>query len=92
MLYFGLKRAGVYRARPGWLRLVLRVGGAGAAMCGFILWVNFLVGSWTEIGQWAQIGWLTVAVAGGASVYFAAAILLGLRPADLRMRRDLADL
>ena len=86
MLYLGLRRAGVYRPEAGWLALIARAGAASIAMVAFLWWLDSQVGDWLALTLWAQIGWLAAAVGGGAAIYFAAAWLAGLRPADFLMR------
>jgi putative peptidoglycan lipid II flippase len=86
MLFRGLVTAGVYRARPGWSALIIRVATATAAMSVFLVWVGNAPGDWIEMGRLMRIGWLAAAVAGGALVYFATALLAGLKPAQFRVR------
>jgi putative peptidoglycan lipid II flippase len=86
MLYFGLRRAGVYRPGPGWVGLLLRVGLATIAMGGFLVWLSLAAGDWIGLAWTARIGWLSTAVFGGAAVYFGAGWLAGLRSSQFRMR------
>ena len=85
LLFVGLRRRGVYRARAGWLSFGLRLGFA-LAILGAFLW-------WTE----AQFAWIALReeparriialggiVLGGAALYFGALFAAGLRLSDLR--------
>jgi putative peptidoglycan lipid II flippase len=85
MLLRALQRDGVYHPGPGWTALLLRGFTASLVMGAFLYLMDRYVGDWTGHGIWAQIGWLTVAVAGGACVYFATALAVGLRPGQFRM-------
>jgi putative peptidoglycan lipid II flippase len=85
MLLRGLVAAGVYRARPGWSSLLVRVAVATSAMAAFLVWLNGAAGDWLAAGTSERIAWLGAAVGGGALVYFVAAWILGLRPAQFRM-------
>jgi putative peptidoglycan lipid II flippase len=86
MLYSGLVKGHVYRPGAGWQKLVLRTVAAVAAMSVFLVWLAGFAGNWTAMGKWEQIGWLAMAVAGGAAVYFAACLVFGIRPRHLRMQ------
>lgn len=86
MLFRQLLRSGAYRPGSGWAALGLRVVLATAAMTVFLLWIAAAAGDWLLLGGWSRVLWLAVAVAGGAAVYFTAALLLGLRPAQFRLR------
>jgi len=41
---------------------------------------------WMAAGQADRVGWLSVSVVAGAGAYFVALVVLGLRPAQFRMR------
>jgi peptidoglycan biosynthesis protein MviN/MurJ (putative lipid II flippase) len=86
MLFRQLIRTGIYRPGHDWLSLGLRVAAATVAMTAFLLWVLALAGEWSVLGSWPRSGWLALAVLGGGGVYFAAALLVGLRPSQFRLR------
>jgi putative peptidoglycan lipid II flippase len=86
MLFIGLHSSGVYRPAPGWGRLFLRVIVATAVMAASLIVLLSITGSWLEMPTAVRIGWLTVAVAGGAGVYFVVGVASGLRPSDFRIR------
>ena len=85
LLFRHLVRSGAYRPGPGWLRLAFRIAVATLAMTLFLLGILALAGDWLAIGSWARMGWLAAAVTGGAAVYFATALAVGLRPAQFRL-------
>ncbi|HET6725823.1 MAG TPA: murein biosynthesis integral membrane protein MurJ [Gammaproteobacteria bacterium] len=88
LLYWGLRRSGVYRAAGGWLLLIIRVVVANAAMA---VMLAFGVGplslwfGWSGLGRaWHLAVWVVAAVA----VYFGVLALIGLRPRHLRAAGD----
>jgi putative peptidoglycan lipid II flippase len=86
MLLRRLLAESVYRPGPGWPVLFLRVGMATLVMTAFLVWLLAVAGDFVEMDGLARMLWLTVAVGGGAGVYFACGWLAGLRPAQFRMR------
>jgi peptidoglycan biosynthesis protein MviN/MurJ (putative lipid II flippase) len=48
-------------------------------MVALLLWLRGLPGDWLALGTWPRIGWLTVAVVGGATTYFGVLLLAGFR-------------
>ena len=82
LLYWAMRRAGVYTPLPGWGRFLLRIGGA-LLVLGAVLW--FAPGDdafWLHAGLWPRIGRLAWVIGAGAIAYFAALWLLGFRLAD----------
>ena len=81
----GLRKQGVWRPQPGWLRFFLQVGVACGVM-GMMLY-NFVtpVAGWIEAGLWTRCVWMFASVTGGMIVYGAVLFAVGLRPAALRM-------
>ena len=84
-LLAGLVRSGVYRSRHGWRRLVLGVAGACAIMVALIEWLLWLLGDWSAMSTWSQIGAMGICVVGPGFAYFAACLAFGLRPRDFRL-------
>jgi len=79
LLLWGLRRRGMYHASPGWIAFGLRVGVAAALLgCG-LAWAAQAL-DWIALGQQplVRIGWLALALASAALVYFAALTLMGL--------------
>ncbi len=86
ILFYFLRKRGIYRAEPGWMKFFLKVSLAVAAL-GLTLW--FGMGSeqhWFEISGWARILNLTGLVAAGVVVYFAVLFALGFRLKDFSKR------
>lgn len=86
MLYRGLRRQGVLKPSPGWRRLFVQIASATVLMCAFLWWLAGDTARWIEMGAWQRVQWMSLLVAGGAVIYFGVLWLLGLRPADLRVR------
>jgi peptidoglycan biosynthesis protein MviN/MurJ (putative lipid II flippase) len=61
---------------------------ASAAMGVLLYWGAGDVGTWLETGAWARIGRLAFWVTAGILVYGASILALGLRPAQLVVRRE----
>ncbi len=83
LLYRGLRRAGVYRPRPGWGRLGLQLLIANAVLAGVVILLagdleSWLAASWQARGL--RLGYCIVAGAGAYALTLAAT---GLRPRHL---------
>ncbi|WKB54172.1 murein biosynthesis integral membrane protein MurJ [Eleftheria terrae] len=86
-LLWGLRKRGSYVPAPGWGRFLVQAGlaslllGAGLAACAQAL-------DWAALRATPglRIGWLALCITGGAAVYFAVLLALGVRPRQF-MRR-----
>jgi len=85
LLFRGLVRSGVWRARPGWRRLCLQAVVSAAIMATLLQQFVPEMSRWFEAGLWQRCWWLALAVAGGAAAYGGTLLATGLRPAALRM-------
>ncbi|MFT5449762.1 MAG: putative peptidoglycan lipid II flippase [Gammaproteobacteria bacterium] len=83
LLYRGLHRAGVHRPEPGWRRLLLQVLLANLAMAVFLLLLRGEISEWFELGALQRGLTLGGLVVGGALVYLASLLLMGLRVREL---------
>src|SRR5690349_8088417 len=72
LLWIGLKRAGVFQARPGWAALLTRVLFANAVMAGLLIWMAGDLHSWLSLSHWERAGRLALCIAAAAAAYFAA--------------------
>jgi putative peptidoglycan lipid II flippase len=86
LLLAGLRRRGIYRARPGWTALAWRVVVPSAIMALAVAGGLAVAGDWFAMGTLERIATLAAFVCGGALIYFLACHLAGLRPSELRMR------
>jgi putative peptidoglycan lipid II flippase len=76
----------VLKPAPGWRRLLMQILSATVLMCVFLWWLAGDTARWNEMDAWQRVRWMSLLVAGGAAIYFGTLWLLGLRPADLRVR------
>jgi putative peptidoglycan lipid II flippase len=84
VLWYWLRKAGVYQRQSGWARYLTRLLVACAAMSA-ALWAGlYWVPEFTTMGKWDRIGYLGVLVGGGGLVYLVTLLVLGFRPRDLR--------
>ncbi|HUW76808.1 MAG TPA: murein biosynthesis integral membrane protein MurJ [Gallionella sp.] len=82
ILFYYLRKHGIYQPEPGWAKFFFKVAIAVAAL-GITLW--FGMGSqqsWLSSSGWPRILRLSELVAGGVLVYFAVLFALGFRPRD----------
>ena len=88
LLLRGLRRDGVYRPAAGWPRLILRGVLACLLMAGVMWWGLGDLQAWVSMGRmdrvWRLLAWITV----GASVYFSALALFGVRLRHFRNSGD----
>ena len=88
LLYRGLHRAEVLQHGPGWGALLLRVTFANAVMIAALLWLARPVDWWIAAALPERVAWLALSVGAGGGAYFVALVVMGLRPAQFRMRHD----
>ncbi len=86
LLLAGLRRQGIYRARPGWAALAWRVVVPSAVMALAVAGGLSIAGDWFAMSTFERIAGLAAFVGGGAAVYFLACHLVGLRASELRMK------
>ncbi|UCE89375.1 MAG: murein biosynthesis integral membrane protein MurJ [Pseudomonadota bacterium] len=84
LLLRGLRRSGVFRAQPGWLRLFLQVLGATVVMGALVMWLAGDLTRWTQAPVLERVWQLVLCVGVGGTAYFAALWLAGLRPGEIR--------
>jgi len=83
LLFHHLRRDGVYHAQPGWGRLVGQVAAAALVMGVLLWWGLGDLAHWSAMNSTQRVGELLLWVPAGAAVYFAALLLLGVRPRQL---------
>ncbi|WP_421682477.1 murein biosynthesis integral membrane protein MurJ [Stutzerimonas urumqiensis] len=84
LLFWGLRRIGVYVPEPGWWLFGLRLVGGCCAMVAAILWLNAPVAEWFGWGWERRALHITLLVVVGILAFVAGLLLLGLRPRHLR--------
>lgn len=86
LLYYKLRRQGVYQPQPGWAVFTLKVGLALYAMA-VVLWLSMgLETSWLAGNLLSRGLRLTAVMAAGAGTYFGGLWLLGFRLRDFSRR------
>jgi putative peptidoglycan lipid II flippase len=86
LLWRGLRKEGAWRSQPGWLQFLLQVLFANAALAGTIFWLNDPVGVWLAADGYERTMSMAVIVIVGATVYFMALALMGIRVRHFRQR------
>jgi putative peptidoglycan lipid II flippase len=84
LLWTGLKRQGVYQARPGWGALLARVLLANAGMAALLYWISGSLDSWMVLSAWERGGRLALCIVAAAATYFALLFVVGLRMRHVR--------
>ncbi|HEX2139284.1 MAG TPA: murein biosynthesis integral membrane protein MurJ [Woeseiaceae bacterium] len=86
LLYQQLRRDGIAGQSGGWLKFLARIAVAGSLMVLALLYLARPLEWWLASSVASRALWLGFEVATGATVYFAALFLLGLRPSAFRLR------
>ena len=84
LLWTGLKRQGVFKARPGWGLLLTRVLVANVVMAALLLWLGGDLQEWLARSVWERVGRLALCIGAAAVVYFAILFLVGTRLRHVR--------
>jgi len=84
LLFWRLKRDGIYRSQPGWGLFWLRLIAANLAMGAAVLWLAGDLASWLAAGEWARGGRMLVLIAAAMAVYFGVLAASGLRARHFR--------
>ena len=79
LLFRGLVKEGIYKADPGWLPFLLRIGLASILMCGVLYWNVEELQHWTDWTVWQRAFKLCLWVAVGGGVYFLTLLLTGMK-------------
>jgi putative peptidoglycan lipid II flippase len=86
LLYYHLRRDGIYHLQTGWFKFFSKMTFALLAMAGALYWLAISAGDWLQMVTIMKLAWLAVLVLAGAVVYFAVLWLLGFRPRDFSKR------
>jgi putative peptidoglycan lipid II flippase len=82
LLFWFLRRRGVYRPLAGWVQFASKQMVALFVFAIVLLWIVGPSTLWLNATLWAKIGRLAWVIAAGAIAYFAALWLMGFRLAD----------
>ena len=86
LLFAALRREGVYRSDTAWRPYLLRIVSASSVMGLVLWWGTDLVSTWSAWTGWTRAWNLTMWIAIGVLIYFAALWLSGLRPRDMALQ------
>lgn len=84
LLFWGLRKAGVFQASPGWGAFILRMLAACLAMSVVLLWLNAPMSDWFAWGWQHKAAMLTLLVCAGGGAYVLTLLACGLRVRHLR--------
>ncbi len=79
LLLRGLRKADVYTPSPGWSLFVVRIVAANGVMAAALIWLGGDLESWMSAGALARVGRCAMCIGVGASLYFAALYVFGVR-------------
>jgi putative peptidoglycan lipid II flippase len=82
LLFWYLRKRGIYAPRPGWLPFVSRLAIALLVLAALLLAIRGADTLWLEATLWVKVGRLAWVCAAGVAAYFGALWLLGFRLAD----------
>ena len=86
ILFYYLRKHGIYQPEPGWAKFFIKVCIAALALA-VTLWFGMgTEQSWLIGSGWSRILRLTVLVSSGVAVYFVVLAVLGFRPRDFSKR------
>jgi putative peptidoglycan lipid II flippase len=84
LLFFRLRRGGVYQAGAGWPAFMFKIAAATLAMA-LVVWAfDGLEPIWMQFASLERAGRLALMIAAAVVAYFLVLIILGVRPRDLR--------
>jgi putative peptidoglycan lipid II flippase len=91
LLFWFLRRAGIYTPTPGWPRFVAKLAIALFVLAAVLFWLSGPPSYWLAATLWEKVGRLAGVCAAGVAAYFGALWLLGFRLADFSRRDISAD-
>ena len=91
LLFWFLRRRGIYAPAAGWLPFLGKLVIALFVLAAVLLWIAGPASFWTAASLWQKVGRLSGVCAAGAAAYFAALWLLGFRLRDFNRRDVTAD-
>jgi putative peptidoglycan lipid II flippase len=91
LLFWFLRKRGIYVPGAGWLPFVAKLTVALFAFAAVLLWLGGPASFWLAASLWEKVGRLAGVCAAGAAAYFGALWLLGFRITDFNRRDVRAD-
>ncbi|MEH6498020.1 MAG: murein biosynthesis integral membrane protein MurJ [Pseudoalteromonas distincta] len=84
LLWWGLKKMGVYQAQPGWPMFAFRLIAACVAMSAVVIWMVPDTQQWFAWGWQNKVWEMTLLVVAGIGVFAATLVATGMRMRHLR--------
>ncbi|WP_426414849.1 murein biosynthesis integral membrane protein MurJ [Aestuariirhabdus sp. LZHN29] len=84
LLFWGLKRAGVFELQPGWRGYGLRLGLSNLVMAAVLVVMVADVDAWLAWDWWRRCYEMALLVGAGLATYAGALLLSGIRPRQFR--------
>jgi len=84
LLWYTLRRDGVFVWQPGWGRYLLQLVPAAAVMVALLIWMMPGVEQWAGFGWQQRVFWLGALVVAGGGSYLIMLVLAGLRLRHIR--------
>nr|WP_079253917.1 murein biosynthesis integral membrane protein MurJ [Endozoicomonas arenosclerae] len=84
LLFWGLKRSGVFTPGSGWLLFGGRLVFANLAMAALLLWMAGDVNWWLDATLWQRALEMSKVVGAGLAVYGVSLLVVGVRPAHFK--------
>ena len=88
LLFWRLRRDGIYQPGAGWARFAIQIVLATLAMSAVIAALHQPIADWLALSAWQRGGQLLVLVVAAMAAYFAVLLALGVRPRDLKPQRS----
>jgi putative peptidoglycan lipid II flippase len=92
LLFWFLKKRGLYLPSAGWLLFVSKLVVALFALAAVLVWLGGPSSFWLSASLWPKVGRLAGVCAAGAAAYFGALWLLGFRVGDFNRREVRPDI
>jgi putative peptidoglycan lipid II flippase len=86
LLFWSLRRRGIYQPRPGWLQFLARLVVALGVLCGVLYAFAGTPAEWLGASFGTRVARLAAVCAAGAAAYFSALWLLGFRLRDFNRK------
>ena len=84
LLYYGIRKQGIYHPEPEWLTFLLKLAVALYLMGGALWFTMGTADAWLAMSKWLRWAYLLGLIGLGATVYFAALWGMGFRVRDFR--------
>lgn len=84
LLFFALRREGIYSPQSGWSKLTLQLVVANGLLAGFIAYWTPMLDIWTNWSLFDRVVNLLIIITIAAVIYLGSLLISGLRPAQLK--------